>query len=1074
MANKDATSRTRIDNIKADLRSTSTCSTTTAEKLQELLSRKHDVAIEKENVRSKDRATARRRAGTAANAASVEATNQPSIALQPREKYILATEVANTTLKTLADALKNTPPHLAIRPLKGKSSIEDARKPTRPRLGHTKSPSISQKPLKERPASQANNSPQKRAPRRSSSYSSILTSGPDPGLIATAECARIAFGYLGTTEATKVLGKDSKDLQYENGVLVLIGKLVALGLDTLAIKEMRTLKRRLDTYLGHDARKPVSKTAAQPSVASEKESLTTLLDFAIVDSNSPAVALIATFQIYTLRVIAKLRRPRMVEAALEHLRWTKPSSPANLIEAMANTPSGQTKAARQLESLAQTILALCPTISSADDASPLQPSPDVVLQLQQLAFMIKKKWWNLAKHKGNEEIELLEPFAKCVNAFTRRSQMPVTKQYRLVESLCTDLLEKRCTKDTSETGPIATLVKILCSLAQAAGLPDEALRWLGPAEQSTTASNASAVKQAIRQVRVAAVSLEAHVKGDKTIDVGKPIASALDALKGSLGGSTADLESLFMEVNAFRRVATRLLVTQLASQDRELAHGPIENFAVSIIGASVHFTSRFIGSGLSSEADTKVTQRHEARIDLSWKCLKSIIDSVLACSKQSVTTVEEWQDLDLILQNGSHLLLRFEEEFGRRNDADSEHNNLISSSIVKLSNAYWAIYIQLRKARLDTKYQVQAMQHSVSFVLSRSQTETDAGHLPMKLERLGEAQEESGNGGDSRKAFEQCIKSHLSPVTIQTLSDSAAKYPLQTTFGSDGPLSSLARVLKAHHRSFLKFGIQNTDEMAFYDDPELPPGVRGALLEWQLGFYLRTLSRNRLWDSALDESIISLTKRLQELYILKKFPIRHVRLALLLLQLSQNFKEIEPPVLECSSGRKTAESEDEGLLRYETHLKALWDLKTSMQQTDLPPTSTIKRSFTSWESVVATSSSWDSLTERIDNVEDWLQDIEGCIKYLNAKGEEYLALPILHLRIQVLNMQKSSDSSDRVKAFCDLALQFLRLGYTGKAGMSFAKAEELIENQGASTESKLCWHIGYAEYLLAIGSTAKW
>jgi len=123
---------------------------------------------------------------------------------------------------------------------------------------------------------------------------------------------------------------------------------------------------------------------------------------------------------------------------------------------------------------------------------------------------------------------------------------------------------------------------------------------------------------------------------------------------------------------------------------------------------------------------------------------------------------------------------------------------------------------------------------------------------------------------------------------------------------------------------------------------------------------------------------------------------------------------------------------------------------------------------------VATVSSWHALGERIDNLEEWLRDTEASVEYLNAKGEEYLALPVLQLRVRVLDMQDSSDSSERVNALCNLGLQFLHLGYTGKAGLSFAKAECLMQHRGASTESQLRWHIGYAEYLLAAGNSAKW
>lgn len=1080
MATKDATLCARIDNVKADLRSTSTCSTTTVTALEELLLRKNEEAIEKENVRAKVQATARRRAGTTAAAASVETTKQTSVALTPKEKYILATEVANTTLKTLADALRNPTIALAPRSSKPKPSTSgEARKPSRPRPGHTKGTSVSQKPLKERSVSQLNNSPRKPAPRRSSSYSSLLVSGPDPGLVATAECARIAFGYLGTSEATKVLGKDSQELQYENGVLVLIGKLVALGLDGLAIKEMRGLKRRLDKYLanGTGNSRPESasaKTGSQRNATAEKESLATLLDFVTIDSNSPAIPLVATFQTYTLRVIAKLRRPRIVEAAWEHLQLSTASSPANLIQQLAKAPNGQTKAARQLESLAQTILTLCPSISSVDDTSTLQPSPDIILRLQQLAFVIRRTWWALVKHKGNEQQELFEPFAKCLMAFARRSQLSSTKTYRLAETLYTNLVGEQCTSLSvpNDSGPALAISKTLSTLAQAAGLSDEALRWLG--QKTSASSDVSAAKQTARLIRIATVSLEAYLKDDEKSNLGVTVDDALDALKGSLGGFSGDLESLFMEVNALRRMATRLLVTRSSARMEATEHTLIDRQAIGIVAASVHFTARFVGQSIATDADAKAQHRHSERNNMVWKCLKSVIDSVMACCKQAVVSREQWQELDLILQEASHILHRLEEEFGETNSSP-EHSVQLSALVVKLSNAYWAISLQLRKARIDDEYLVQAMQRSVSLVHSRSQADQDASHVSMKLEQLGETQENLNRGEGSRKAFENCIRSHLSSDNLHVLSSRAAKYSLQETFSCHGPLAILGRVLKAYHRSFLEFGIRKADEVAFYDDDELQYGVRGALLEWQLMLYLRTRSRNRQWDSSLDQSVISLVDRLQNTYTIEMFPIRRLRLSILLLQLSQTFQSANlstaSPTEEISH---SLSSEDEGLFKFGKHLKALRDLKRSMLQTGPPPISIIRQCFTSWECILRSSHSLEALAGHVDNPEDWLQEIQAAVEYLNSKGEEYLALPVLHLIIRVLELQRTSDSSELVIALCTLSLQFLRLGYTGRAGFSFARAEALIETQNTSTEAKLRWHIGYAEYLLAIGNSTKW
>ena len=108
MAPKDE-AHTRISNIKADLRSISTCTNATVSALQEILSKKDEETHQKENVKTKAQATARRRAGTAATAAAAAAADvqkQRTYTIAARDKYILATEVANKTLQMLAEALK--------------------------------------------------------------------------------------------------------------------------------------------------------------------------------------------------------------------------------------------------------------------------------------------------------------------------------------------------------------------------------------------------------------------------------------------------------------------------------------------------------------------------------------------------------------------------------------------------------------------------------------------------------------------------------------------------------------------------------------------------------------------------------------------------------------------------------------------------------------------------------------------------------------------------------------------------------------------------------------------------------
>ncbi|KZM19656.1 Separase [Ascochyta rabiei] len=1074
MAAKTESARTRIESIKTGLRATTSCTDTTVAALRDLLSRKNDEPVQKENAGVKVPGALRRKADAVKAAASKDAPKPEPTVLAPRDKYILATEVANQSLKTLADALKSqasTPTPRSSKPTATTAS-DSTRKAARP-------PTAAQKALTERSVPQTTNATRRSPISTRPSSSASSNSGPDPGLVATAECARAAFAYLGTPEAKKVVGKDSRDLQLENGVLALVGKLVALGLDSLAVKEIRLLKRRLDSYLGHAEAKETAGAVRRPGVqhdsAAEKESLATLLHFGAIDSASPALPLVANLQIYTLRIIARLRRPLLIEATWQHLQLANESSPANLLERLASTSTSTPKAARQLESLAQTMLALCPSISALDDGAPLQPPPETVFRIQHLAFTIRKKWWALANHKTNEEHELLEPFVRCLVAFARRSKLSLTEKYDLSKSLSSELLGKQLLAPGASASS-ALIAKTLCNLAQAAGLSDEALRWLSAPEASAL-STSSAAKQACRLVRIATVSLEAANKGEDKPGLEESISTALKALQGSLGGTSTDLDSLFMEANALRRAATRSLAAGFSARSLSSEDLSIQARDILMIAASVHFSARFIGRRSTADPDSNPQQRHEERISMAWKCTKSIVESVITCCKRSTNSPDLWSELDIILQDCCYILRRLGEESESGVLVDAQAGDVVSSCLVKLSNAYWNTYLQLRKAAaIDPELLLVAMRRSIDLVSEGSETQQEAGHLAMKLERLGEALDNLQKASESRKAFGQCIGYHIYS-NDQALADNLATHSLEASFEGEGTFSTLGRLLKALHRSYLVHGVKRASELAYHDDTYLQPDVRGAVLEWQLILFSKTLSKNRQWDSNLNHSIETLTEQLLAIYAPEHYPVRRLRVIALLLQLSQDHPHIVAhnmlPSDTLPESIATIDlSQDEGLSRFKEHLSALCSLKIAMQQV-FPPVETLRQCFGTWEFLAKSASSWTALLDRMSDVDSWVHDIRACVDFLNAKGEEYLALPVLHLLVKVFELQNKPDASDLVSGLSALALQFSRLGYSGKAGLSLAKAEILVNRQTVSTESKLKWHMAYAEYLFYIGNTDK-
>ncbi|KAF2476212.1 uncharacterized protein BDR25DRAFT_331118 [Lindgomyces ingoldianus] len=1082
MATAKDTTRSRIENIKTSLRSITTCTSTTVSELQEILAEKAQEVAQKENLRSKGsrllsvQPNSRTRVATKVSTIAVDVAKPAGDFLAAKEKYILATEVANTTLKSLADALKTPPPSkVSPKPSKSKTPAPEGQSKPAPRSGaHVRSASYSQKPLQERSVSQVVNSPQKRyAPRRSSSYSACLTTGPAPGLVATAECARIAFAYLRTPEAAKVTGKDAPELQLENGILALAGKLLAHGLDSLAIKELRILKKRLDQFLGWDNEGRGAQTAQRkldakkPSGPVEKESLTSLLDFGDIDKQTPALPLIISHQTYALRLIAATRHPRVIEALWDFLKLSNPSSLPNLVLYVAQAPSAQAKATRQLESFSQIVLSLCPSISSSNDPVEgkdiLQPSPEIVLRLQHLAFKVRQSWWTLANHDSDEKKELMEPFAKCLTAFSRRSKLLALKKYKIAETLYVDLLKS--TEDSIPLQQVASpgesAAKILSSLAQAAGLTDVALRWMK--EPSSLDSKDSAARTASRLVRVATLSIDASIKEVPTPGLADSATKAMEALSGSLSGSSSDLDILFAEVNGLRRIASRAI---------SLAH----NHSLGIVAASIRFLVRFVGTRPSANSDTKAHVRYGERILMTAKSMKSIVDCVLACTRLLVDSDDRWTSFDNLVQDCVSILQHFEEPLGEELSCTSILPTDLHFPLVKLSNAYWALYLQLRKANSSPSSLIKAMQRSVELLQSRPKPERQSGLLAMKTEKLGDTLDSIDRGEDSRNAFYLSIKNLLDSGVLQTAAELALNHPIRNVFDMKGTANTLGRVLKMYHRSFLKYGVLRTNELAFFDDSTLPIAERGILLEWQLNLFPKALARNRPWNSTLNASLQIMSECLLELYTEATFPIRRQRVFVILLQIA----EIHPGILPqgmlhintVPGAESFQNSQDQGLSRYGDHLKAFLKLKSTMRD-GLPSIVIMQECLFTWQSMIDSVSSWKDLTDWIDDSEPWLQQMQAVADYLAAKGEDNICIPALRLLVKIMELEKNPDTSRLVSNLCALGLHLLRLGYSEKAGLAFAKAESVISSTNTSTEARLQWHLAYAEYLLKIGNLTK-
>ncbi|TKA82960.1 hypothetical protein B0A55_01541 [Friedmanniomyces simplex] len=337
-------------------------------------------------------------------------------------------------------------------------------------------------------------------------------------------------------------------------MLALAGRLVALGLDAMAVKELRVLKHRLQSsVLAREAVElsgKVTKTAMAEDP--QRETLASLLEFQNTFGNDPeAIGLVISHQLLVLKIIAGSRKPAVIEAALEHLRPEQSGSPAFLMIQQAAAPGGSAKSAKQLELLAQTLLGLCPSTSASSDATAmdplLSPSPAAVFELQVLPLKFRQIWWKLADHRTNVDRELVEPFSRTLVTFVRRlgSAHRDARAYDLAGELykLLDLGSVRCRLEFN-----FEVCKSLAALAEGCGEIGQAALWT---EQMASACDSLEPRHARKTAcLVKSYTLAASMKPSRDADdaTASACSTILQCLREQPSGHIADYDFLLCEV----------------------------------------------------------------------------------------------------------------------------------------------------------------------------------------------------------------------------------------------------------------------------------------------------------------------------------------------------------------------------------------------------------------------------------------------------------------------------------------------------------------------------------------------
>ncbi|CAG7562991.1 unnamed protein product [Fusarium equiseti] len=1046
-----ASLQAKTDAVKTALTSISTCTTATVVTLKELLLLDGDSSTmtSQTSSRTASKTTANPKTKRAAPG-KAQTAKSSSEQLSSKDRAALATHVINVCIKSLNEAAK---PPVPATPSKRQASQGDLKKASGPRtLRRSLSAPLS--PLQPRTLNRVATSP---------NVTSKATSQSPPqstGCLAVVECARTAFSCLrsimGSVQPTQT------DFQLENGMSAFIGKLLALGFQDQALKELRILKRRLDAGVNKTAKPAPTEGQTAAQVIAE------LLDFGekVPDNMLPVVT---SCQFQVLRWISHAKKPTHIEAALPFLEQSHASSPVKLYERMGVKDEKETqKAARQLASLSQTILSFAPSVSSKEDQvateTRLCPSPTSAFKLQVLCFKIQLKWWKMAGHRGSIDDDILSPFSRCVRAYTRRHPTANGPTYGLIAASYQELMElmgsqKSQAKTTSES-PLTLLYQLLGVAAQTDRQYEAASQWFQALKDVLDPTEDSVIRIFSVSARLLAALLKQSKYDSKTKEI---VQEVTESLEGSLSGNITDLNELLDSLSLARRSAVGLLVSNSkGSESNDSIAGSIMQSLKAFIMKFPRFGRRWLGAPPDKDASTKSLLQFDQRRETLMQTINQIIDGALVVLNGDIQNgTIAWKQMDEVLCDCNKLVDSVLDP-----TVSISRTEQLTGYFVKISSLYFSRYTQLRKdlgkSKQINKEILQCLSRSIEMIQDRPMAQQEKAQISTKLELFADLCKAANRSEDAVRTLRSICTNMIEEGALLKVTAVLDSQPPSVAWSADEKAETLSRTL----RSIAKLD-QSWNDWAFF----LPENERAAVLEHLMQIVGDTASKGEPLKFH-DASVQALLR----IYTPERFPIRRLRVLLQLLfqvigeenEMEQITKLVQELVEQLDN---EAYGEDNSLTRYVPHLKTLERSVTALAVTDTPlPVSVLRDAITSWKYMTEHCKSRSELCELIDNPDGLVLHLQSASQLASLRGEHGLQLEILELSSPLAKVLAESTYNNVILNQTLLASQHLNIGHFTEAKETLDVTKKLLdEAEGVSRGLVAGFHLTQAEYYSGIG-----
>ncbi|KAL8943604.1 MAG: hypothetical protein Q9216_000969 [Gyalolechia sp. 2 TL-2023] len=908
------------------------------------------------------------------------------------------------------------------------------------------------------------------------------------GFYAQAECARLAFSALRSNHVYSNSEKRMPALRLENAMSTLVNKLLALELFEPAYRQLLILKKSLLAAAGE------AKTA---NIVHErmglKEGMTDLLRLPLTNVKGPLLAIVVTFQLQVLRLIAASRDASHLKATVEHLQLTNPYSPIRLIQAQYEPTDTAThvKPASQLETLSRLLLSVCPNTSTSEDSNANQldsVDPLTAFRFQLLALELRTLWWELTLHKGNIGKDLLEPFSRYLSTFHRRCLTGLADGYTSARSFLTGrLLLGQDGNDPVAASPAlrAAWRSVYTGLAEICWqcrLNNEAENWLEKWTSIPAVDEESPCRRGIIMCQRAVLCARILVNHSREDEIVTSFRNARQHIKGDLHGESADLDELLRLVIKLRKVAAFFLnLSRSPLESRERSPSPeLVRQCHNTCSSCVRFLDQYIGKKPLQCPDHPSSQRYQQRLAQALPVVPIFVDTVISVARLTKGDVsDEWVETDAGLQ--SCLSLATFAQRSRQDTQRKDQNSIPAPSIcVSVSNTYWLRYLHLKQDKSAANETLQALKASIYAVQNHQIADKQTAQLQIRLEHYGNVLETAREYCKALEIYKKAIQTHVEVGHLQKAAAAAATQPISTLFVRQSDIAPLGRVLIAYFRVASKIGAEIGPNDTIFDDGKLEPSQRGVVLEYQLLPLLSQLAVGAVVPPT-KKTMVFLATELLSVYSEWLFPIRRLRVMNSLMW----FQAVQPDFFALNFAEQLNGSDidltkeqpnslDSGLESLLPYLNASRDAALAIQERCLQKKQQkLKNAVSCWHRLVDQSPNLEALEARTGDVSAWLLHLEMLSQYLEAHGLSMQRKSLLDLLCIVREKYFPLQHQELLLTLARSGLQHTRLGYVSQGGLAFHKAVRYDSPTATPNEATIGFHVAHAEYFLSSGNIGR-